>query len=199
MDPLGLVSENMATGAVASIDFGDDLPGDADGLYNINDTADQFGSIDLFPSEGAFAVGSATVDTTAACAPGENVVEAETFDVSGLWEMGSSDTDVSDAALTLWFLDRQSTWTFTPSGDAPSLTFNDGVLTAIDATFVFEWSIDDSDPMQDDPLWTGTLTFAGDTVSLQLNDVAEVNTGFNTVDSTIIVNLQGVVDVLATQ
>ncbi|MEM9462289.1 MAG: hypothetical protein AAGF11_49505 [Myxococcota bacterium] len=134
MDEQGSITEFDVTGALAQISRGDGGIGDADGLYNAANPEQAFGPIDVFPSEGAFTVGSLSYDREQVCDSGEVVVAVDSVDLSGLWQAGSGTTDISDTALGLWFFENEHTSTFGALPDDAASTFTDGVLSSIDFT-----------------------------------------------------------------
>ncbi len=193
MDPAGGLTENAVTGSQARINLGTGLPGDNDGLYDINNSATPFGAIDLFPSEAAFSVGSITVDAGAVSGFGVEVAAVTAIDLSGLWASGSATTDISDAALDLWLFEVPNSFTFSALDVADTATFTNGVLTSIDVSLDAQYNSFDgaSNPIT----WNGTFSISGDTLALTFNDTQNFDTGFfGVVPSTFTSDLTGTVN-----
>lgn len=191
----GEIREFEITGSQANISFGDGTPGDADGLYAVDDPTMAFGSLDLFPNEADFVVGMLTYDRMLVCDTGVVTVAIEALDISELWAAGSATTDISDAALSLWFFEQVNDLQFGPLPKDATVTFTDGMLTSIDLALTVSFTTDV--PTDDtDPVWSGSLSFAGDAFTLSIDDVAtDINTGFFVVpESNLVMDISGTVD-----
>lgn len=193
MDTAGGLTENLVTGSQARIGLGNGSPGDADGLYNINDDTDVFGAVDLFPNEADFGVGTFSVDASGISGTGIEVAPITAIDLSALWTSGSSTTDISDTGLGLWFFGSPTAFGFGALDATDTATFTDGTLTGIsldvDATFgVFDAS-------SNNVVWSGTFSVTGDQIALSFNDTQSFDTGFfGVVPSTLTSDLSGVVE-----
>lgn len=193
MDTSGGLTEDLVTGSQARIGLGNGLPGDADGLYDINDETNAFGPIDLFPNEADFEVGTFSVDASGILGTGIEVAPITALDLSALWTSGSATTDVSDAGLGLWFFGSPTAFGFGALDATDTATFTDGTLTGIsldvDATFsVFDGG-------SNNVVWDGTFSVSGDQIALSFNDTQNFDTGFfGVVPSTLTSDLSGVVE-----
>lgn len=219
MDPASFASESTFTGAFSRIGEGNgDLgsaganTGDADGLYNVANLnapnpGSPFGAVDLFPREADFLVGGITVDTSSLTGVGVETVPLTALDFSELWKPDASRTasvpgtpptvvsDISDQGIGLWLFNAPggiSVSNIPTSED--TATFTDGLLTSIDVVETVEFIVfGGATPT----VWTGSLTIAGDQISLQINDtqalfgspstiVFDVTGTVNAVDSFVI-------------
>ncbi|MEM1224185.1 MAG: hypothetical protein AAGJ40_00725 [Planctomycetota bacterium] len=200
MNGAGGLTENAVTGSQARINLGNGGPGDADGVYDINainPTVPLGSDIDVFPKEGAFDIGSLTVDAGLLSGTGSGTIPVTALDMSGFWADGSSTTDVSDTALDAWFsplLPRL--FAFDAFDGSDTATFANGLLTSIDASVAAQFTSFDfgGNPVT----WDGTLEFAGDAISLTFNDT-QTFVGFTgPVPSTFTSDLTGTVDAVGT-
>lgn len=181
----GLISENAVTGSYAQI------ARDQDGLYNVADPSQAFGSIDLFPNEQNFTIGTLTYYGAALAGTETRTITG--MDTSGFWQQDSSTTDVNDASgFDFWFFGTGSTIAFgTPTG---TVDFLNGQLVSTDLTAPVTFTIDHA---ADQVTHTGTFTISGNSLSIQVNDTQEVDlTAFNAgiVNSTLVVDLAGTVN-----
>jgi hypothetical protein len=189
MDPAGRITESQLTAGQARIDLGTGAPGDADGVYDLNDDTVLFGSpADVFPNEAAFNVGSIAVDTAGVTGLGIEVAPITSLDLSLLWAADSGATDISDTGLDLWFFDGPVEFTFGSLDASDTATFTNGVLTSIDLSITAAFS---ANTFLGVVVWTGgALSVAGDQFSLQLNDTQPTAFG----DSTFVIDLTGTVN-----
>lgn len=195
MDQASGMSEDQITGSLAAIEKGTGEPGDADGLYDVNDPDTMFGSLDVFPNEADFAVGTLTYDRDVVCDEGEIIVPVDSVEIAGLWTAGSATTDINDEALTAWFTYDHSL-DLGPVEDGATVRFVDGELVSIDLTAGLSLTVDLPDD-DTDPVWEGSLVIAGSQISALIDDTEqEVDLGiFGVVDSRLVLELTG--DVLA--
>jgi len=193
----GGLTEDAVTGSQARINLGNGGVGDADGLYNIADSSQSFGAIDMFPNEGSFGVGSFQFDESQVSGVGVETVALNSLDTSSLWSAGSSTTDISDTGLSLWFFDAQAQFNFAAFGAGDTATFTDGLLTSIDASSAATFSLPDGGG--NTVIWNGSLDFTGDTIALSFNDTQNFDTGlFGVVQSTFTSDLAGAVNSVGT-
>jgi hypothetical protein len=174
MDPMGFLSETAGTGSFARINLGGGGPGDGDGMYDIRDGVDHpnpthWGSdVDIFPREADFLVGSlehAPINGT-----GVETVAITSIDLGEFWTAGSTDnSDISDEALGLWFMNTpNSAVTFGALDANDTVTFTDGVLTAINLEIDTSFQVDDT--FGNLIVFNGTFSITGDELSYQIND-----------------------------
>ena len=209
MDADGFISEDVLTGSFAQISQGDGLPGDNDGLYDINDLGSAnptaFGAIDLFPREADFQIGGLTF------ASGVSGNETETvgidnLDLSELWKSDPNRTngaggspatvvsDISDRGLGLWFFDAPGAITFGATDATDTVTFTNGLLTSIDLSIDATFS--SANPFGGPDIeWVGTFSISGDQVSFQINNTQPA--GFFG-SSTLVIDLTGTVGAVNT-
>lgn len=93
MDTSGRLSESAVTGSFGEIGL------DPNGLYDINNPGTMFGSVELFPNDEFFGVGSLQVSGVSGS--GIETVPVDSLDLGSLWASGSSTTDISDVGLGL--------------------------------------------------------------------------------------------------
>ncbi len=189
MDPNGGITESQLTAGQGRINLGDGNPGDADAVYDINDSRVLFGTpIDLFPNEAEFTVGSITVDDAGITGSGVEVAAVTGIDLSALWAQGSTTTDISDTGLDLWFFDGPVEFSFGTLDASDIATFNDGLLTSINLSITAAFS---GNTFLGTVTWGGgTLSVSGDEFSFQINDTQSTDFG----DSNLVVDLTGTVD-----
>ncbi len=196
MDTSTGLSENLVTGSQARIGFGDGSPGDADGLYDVNDSNIAFGAVDVFPNEAAFSIGSLGFDGAGVTGVGTETVSVTSLDLSALWAADSATTDISDVGLDLWFFGIPNSFAFGALDPTDTVTFVDGVLDSIDVEIVASYDVFDGagNPVS----WVGSFSVTGSTVALAINDTQTFNTGpflgNQDVPSTFISDLSGTVN-----
>ncbi|MEM8756686.1 MAG: hypothetical protein AAGF47_02765 [Planctomycetota bacterium] len=160
----GRIAEYQITGSFAEIGL------DPDGLYDVNDPGTQFQAIDLFPNEAAFGLGALSYDNSALAGVGTETVPVTGIDLSSLWSSGSATTDISDAALGLWFFDAPRSFQFGALDAADTVTFVNGVIQSvnltIDASFVVDYSFAGAATAYD-----GVFSITGDTFALAIDEI----------------------------
>lgn len=159
------ITEIGAFSAFAQIDFGDGMPGDADGAYSIIDDS-LFGTgVDVFPNETAFSVGSVSYDDGILNGSGPETLPVTAIDLSSFVGNSGSGADISNLDLL-----------FTPGNiisfgglDASdTISFEDGVPTSIDLeidfflTLFFDFS---GTPTT----YEGSFSISGDQFLLSMN------------------------------
>ncbi|MEM9066926.1 MAG: DUF4397 domain-containing protein [Myxococcota bacterium] len=197
MNTAGVISEDMVTGTLAIIGRGDGTPGDADGLYLVTMPDMLVGSgLDVFPREEDFVVGSLNFDADGVTGCGVETVEVSALDLSELWTDGSATTDISDAALGLWFFSEDRTSMMFGELDASdTVTFSGGALTSVDVSITIAFSLVVNDTLT--AVYDGTLSFAGDAFTIEIDDlVPDIPVFVGTVDSTMIFDLEGTLNAL---
>ncbi|MEM9488529.1 MAG: hypothetical protein AAGC55_05265 [Myxococcota bacterium] len=193
------IAEYDLTGAVASIQYGDGSAGDGDGLYNAANPAQQFGTdIDVFPHEGAFAIGSVTYNASAVTGCGTEIVTASSIDLSPLWSAGSSNTDISAVAMGLWFFEAPLSLEFGALNGSDKLIFKRGKLRAINIDLDATFTVDYTYGYGSETTYNGSLTFSQKSVSLHFDDTqTNVDTMFGTLpQSRLVIDIDGSLDEL---
>lgn len=181
-DPTSFMAEYDITGVQAQINFGDGTAGDADGLYNVADLSQSFGSADVFPRESNFSIGSLSYNDGAITGSGVETSAVTGLDLSGFWTAdpnrdgsgGATVTsDISDHALGLWFFNAPGSIGFGALDAADTVTFTDGVLTSIDlsvsASFIVDYTFAGSSTSYD-----GSFSISGADFAFQI-DETELN------------------------
>ncbi|MEM9192010.1 MAG: DUF4397 domain-containing protein [Myxococcota bacterium] len=192
------VTEFNLTGSIAQVDRGDGTMGDADGLYDVTNPMRLLGSpVDFFPRETAFVVGSATYDAASVTGCGVETVPVTGIDLGEFWT-NAMNNDISDAGLSLWFGgDDAITLVFGTVDVADTLTFTGGVLTSIDITVTLGVTLSVNFGAPFTGTYNGSLVFAGGTFTAMLDDtLLAVPTFFGPVDSRMLWNLGGTIDVI---
>lgn len=197
MNAAGTVSENALTGETFVISNGDGTI--ANGKSGDDDSNPAFGdSLNLFPREADFVVGSFDFDAGSIVGVGSESTEISSIDLSELWSADPNRTtsdptadatvlsDLSDFAIGAWLFNGPGSITFGSLDASDTITFTDGLLTSID------FSIDaifNADAFGTPVTWAGTLTAAGDILSFQINDTQPAGFG----NSTLVVDLTGTI------
>ncbi|MEM6472243.1 MAG: hypothetical protein AAF802_21965 [Planctomycetota bacterium] len=191
IDGSGTISEDQVTGAFARIDL------DPDGIYNLADPGQLFSSIDVFPNEGNFTIGSFEYDEAMITGVGVETVAITSLDTSGFWMTESNTTDISDEALDLWFFGSPNDFDFEAFDAGDTATFTNGVLTSLDATTGIEYSMFDGAANR--VAWTGDLTLSGDTITFSINDTQNFDLGGfgGVVASNFVLSLNGTVNAVS--
>jgi hypothetical protein len=182
----GLLSEDTLTGAFAQIGR------EPDGLYNVANPSQQFGSVDMFPNEANFGIGTLSYDGIAPVGTESRVITG--LDTSDFWQQGSSTTDINDTGgLDLWFFGPNSTITFgTPTG---TVDFTNGALTSINLVASVTFTLDSGGFTTPATIpYTGIFTISGANLSLQVNDTQVVDLFGSPVSSTFVADLTGTVN-----
>lgn len=202
MNPNSFMAEYDITGVQAQIGFGDGTAGDADGLYDVNNLTQQFGSANVFPRESAFTVGSLTYDEAGVTGIGTESVAITSIDLGEFWSPDPSRTsgaaatvvsDISDNALGVWFFEAPGSIEFGALDGADMLTFTNGVLTSIDLSLSSSFVVDYTGTGGPGTSYDGTFSISGNAISYQI-DETEVNvpTAFGTVpQSSFVADLSG--------
>lgn len=189
------IAEFDLTGAFSQIDFGDGTPGDSDGLFNVANPSQAFASVDMFPNEQSFGIGSLTYDIGSVTGVGVETVAATGIDLGLLWAIGSATTDISDVALGLQFFDAPTSFVFGALDGGDTLTFTDGVLTSIDieitAAFIVDYSFAGAATSYD-----GTFAISGNAFSLFIDEsVGNIPTAFGPApQSRFLADISGTID-----
>jgi hypothetical protein len=216
MRGMSFLSEDAVTGAFARIGAGDGAlgsaganTGDADGLYALANigSADPGASvgtpIDLFPRETNFAIGSLTYDGAGLVGAGVETFVITGLDLGAFWSADPSRldgaagvaptvvSDLSDAALGVWFFNAAGGLAFGPLDAADTVTFTDGVLTSIDLVVGTEFSVEAFGALA---VWSGVFAITGAEISYQIDDTALVG-GF--IPSRLVADLTGTVNAVA--
>ena len=186
------LSESLVTGAITQIGFGNGLPGDADGLYDISNPATPFGALDIFPNEASFGVGSLDFDSGLVSGSGVETVAIQSLDLGSLWASGSATTDINDVALGNWLFSAPRYFSFGSLDASDTVTFTDGLLTSVDLDVAASFVIFDASLSS--VSFDGALSIVGDTIGLSINDTENFDTGFGVVPTTFTSDLAGTVN-----
>ena len=171
MNEEGFISDRDITGGISRISLGDGSASDLDGVYNVNDETQLFGSgINLYPNEGNFTVGSLTYDETDLTGSGTEVISIATLNLASL-----AASDIPAAARLGWF-NAPTDFVFGTLDAADTVTFTNGVLSGINlgvtASFVLT-------TQQGSLSWDGSFGINGNAISLQINDTNTLPNPFN--------------------
>ncbi|MCW1885561.1 hypothetical protein OKA04_12550 [Luteolibacter flavescens] len=205
------ISEDAATGGFGMIRLGNGSlgtaganTGDADAIYDINNLGQAnpgspLGTtIDLFPRETSFQVGSLSYDETGLTGVGTETVAITSFDLSAFWTSDPARTngapggpptvisDISDHALGLWFFDAPGGISFGSLDASDTLTFTNGQLTSINLAIPTTFTVNIGTELA----WSGTFSVTGNQIAYLINDVQETFIG----PSTLTANLTGTVN-----
>jgi len=203
MNPGSSFSENAITGETFIISNGDGTV--ANGNAGDDDSDPNFGStINLFPNEVNFSVGSLTYDDAAATGSGTEVFTITGLDLSALWSADPNRTnttggvtvlsDISDFAIGQWLFDGPGGISFGALDAADTVTTIDGVVSSVDLAVTTAFST--TDGAFNTVIWNGTFSITGADLSYQINDTQNFDIGFGVVSSTLQANLTGTVDAI---
>ncbi|MEM9345568.1 MAG: PEP-CTERM sorting domain-containing protein [Planctomycetota bacterium] len=188
MDGDGLISENAVVGTFAQINL------DPDGLYNLANPSQQFGTADVFPNETSFGIGTLDYDDTGLTGVGLEVAAITGLDTSDLWADGSSTSDISDTALDIWFFGTGNSVVIDNANG--TVTLQDGQVVGISLAADATITVDHGFAIPSGPTTVeheGSFTINGNQVSLQVNDAVLINTVFGSAESTVFADLTGTV------
>lgn len=195
-DGASRISEFNLTGAFAQIDFGDGGTGDADGAYSLVDDSGPLGTaLDVFPSETNFGVGSLSFDNASFTGAGVETLPVTAIDLAQLFTANSPTSDISGVNLSNFFFSTPVNFAFGAVDASDTVTFTDGVLTAIDlvidASFTFDLALS-GQPTS----FEGSFSIAGNRFSLFIDDTEfDVPTVFGTFpQSRVLIDIAGTVD-----
>jgi len=188
------VAEYNLTESFAAIEKGDGTPGDGDGLFNVNDPDQRFGSpVDVFPREGAFVVGELSFDAGQLTGCDTESTAITALDLGELWAAGEDDADISASALALWLFEAPYSLAFGALDESDTVTFTDGVLTSIDLEVTFTFTVDFTFGAGSATSYVGTLAVQGATLALSIDDTqTDVETAQGTVpESRVVFDITG--------
>ncbi|MEM6553939.1 MAG: PEP-CTERM sorting domain-containing protein [Planctomycetota bacterium] len=179
----GFLSEDLVTGSFGQI------ARSPDGLYNVADPSQQFGTVGLFPNQANFGIGSLTYDDSGVDSLGIDIAPITGLDTSDFWQAGSSITDINDASgFDFWFQGSNSIVAFgAPTG---TVTFSNGDLVSIDLSTSISFTIDYS-VFAPTTTYTGTFLISGNQLAIAVNESVELAPGQV---STFVADLTGTVN-----
>lgn len=207
MNGSSYMAEDMISGGFSRINLGTGASGDRDGHYAWDGVSDpatissptSIGSgWDLFPNETSFVIGSITYDGTGLVG-GSGTVPITAVNLGNFWASGSSTTDISDTALDLWFFGGPVGFSFGALSSDDTVTFTNGVLTAINLTLDTSFS---GSVFGNTPEWFGDFSITGSSLSYYIED--EEDFYYDDLQliyagtSTLLVNLGGTVNAVGT-
>lgn len=189
MNGNSFMSENAITGSIARINFGNGAANDNDGLYNLANPSQQFGGIDLFPTETAFTIGSLGYNEMLLTSTGVETIPILSLDLS------SVSVDISSSARSDWFFGSATTFAFGIIDPTDTITFTDGVLTAVNLSVTASFSTTD---LGGNPVtWSGSFAVNGANLSLQIADTENFDSGgFGIFPSTLTADFTGSVNAI---
>ncbi|MEL6798042.1 MAG: hypothetical protein AAFO89_14630, partial [Planctomycetota bacterium] len=146
------------------------------------------------PNAVAFGLGSLGFDAGAVTGIGTEVVPATSLDLSDLWTAGSATSDISDAALGLWFFDAPRSIDFGPLDAADTITFVDGQIDSASISVPASVTIDYSFAGAA-TTYIGSFSITGNQFSFAIDDTQlDVVTAFGTLPaSRLVVDLNGTI------
>ena len=190
MDGNSSLSENFITGSLAQINFGSGGQGDDDGFYDVTNTANQFGSSDIFPNETAFTVGSIDYSDDALTGSGIETTAITGIDLSGIT------SDISN--LGDWWFGAPAFFSFGALDASDTISFIDGAVSSVGLSI--DAAFNTVDGQSNLVTWNGTFSVSGNDISLSITDTQIFNTGpfggNNDVPSTFTADLGGTVNAI---